>query len=102
MNSDLIRQVSASEVEVWIVAQIAQMVNLPPAAVSPDAPFDSFGIDSAKAISLMVELENWLNLPEELPLELLFEAEAIRDASRNIAAAVDDMAAAQAQGSAAR
>jgi len=40
----------------------------------------------------MVELENWLNLPDELPLELLFEAESIRDAATGIAAAVGDMA----------
>lgn len=102
MSADVIRQVSADEVEGWIVARIAEMVNMAPSAVSADAPFDSFGIDSAKAISLMVELENWLNLPEELPLELLFEAEAIRDAARNIAAAVNEMAAGQDQGSAAQ
>lgn len=95
MSADVIRQVSADEVEGWIVARIADMVNVAPSAVSADAPFDSFGIDSAKAISLMVELENWLNLPEELPLELLFEAEAISDAARNISAAVQDMVAAQ-------
>ncbi|MFB9051228.1 acyl carrier protein [Sphingobium indicum] len=95
MNSDLIRQASAGEIESWIIARIAEIVNVAPAAVSPDAPFDSFGIDSAKAISLMVELENWLNLPDELPLELLFEAEAIRDAAAGIAAAVGDMAAQQ-------
>ena len=46
----------------------------------------------------MVELENWLNLPDELPLELLFEAEAIRDAAAGIAAAVRDMAARQDSG----
>ncbi|WP_327754511.1 acyl carrier protein (plasmid) [Sphingobium sp. SJ10-10] len=102
MNFDLIRQATAEEIEAWIVARIAEIVNVAPAAVSPDAPFDSFGIDSAKAISLMVELENWLNLPDELPLELLFEAEAIRDAAAGIAAAVNDMAAQQAQGSAAQ
>jgi len=39
----------------------------------------------------MMELENWLNLPEELPLDLLFEAEAIRDAAINIAAAAKGM-----------
>ncbi|KEQ51970.1 acyl carrier protein [Sphingobium chlorophenolicum] len=98
MNSDSIRQASAKEIEDWIVARIAEIVNMAPANVSADAPFDSFGIDSAKAISLMVELENWLNLPDELPLELLFEAEAIRDAAAGIAAAVADMAAAQAEG----
>ena len=92
MNSDLIRQASAEEIESWIVAHIAEIVNVAPAAISPDAPFDSFGIDSAKAISLMVELENWLNLPDELPLELLFEAESIRNAATGIAAAVGDMA----------
>ncbi|UZW57766.1 acyl carrier protein [Sphingobium sp. JS3065] len=102
MNSDSIRQAPAEEIESWIVARIAEMVNVAPAAISADAPFDSFGIDSAKAISLMVELENWLNLPDELPLELLFEAEAIRDAAAGIAEAVADMAAAQAEGSAAR
>ncbi|WP_176598466.1 MULTISPECIES: acyl carrier protein [Sphingobium] len=102
MNSDLIRQATAEEIEAWIVAQIADIVNVAPGAVSADAPFDSFGIDSAKAISLMVELENWLNLPDELPLELLFEAEAIRDAATGIAAAVEEMAARQAQDSAAQ
>ncbi|WP_313804315.1 acyl carrier protein [Sphingobium sp.] len=92
MNSDIIRQASAQEIEAWIVARIGEMVNVAPAAISSDAPFDSFGIDSAKAISLMVELENWLNLPDELPLELLFEAEAIRDAATGIAAAVRQQA----------
>ena len=95
MNSDLIRQASAQEIQAWIVTRIGEMVNVAPAAISADAPFESFGIDSAKAISLMVELENWLNLPDELPLELLFEAEAIRDAASGIAAAVRDMAAQQ-------
>ena len=98
MNSDVIRQASAQEIEAWIVTRIGEMVNVAPAAISSDAPFESFGIDSAKAISLMVELENWLNLPDELPLELLFEAEAIRDAAAGIAAAVRDMAARQDSG----
>jgi acyl carrier protein len=91
MNSDQVRQASAEDIEAWIVARIADMVNIAPDAVSPAAPFESFGIDSAKAISLMMELENWLNLPEELPLDLLFEAEAIRDAAINIAAAAKGM-----------
>lgn len=102
MNCDVIRQASAQEIEAWIVARIGEMVNVAPAAISSSAPFDSFGIDSAKAIALMVDLENWLNLPDELPLELLFEAEAIHDAAGHIAAAVADMAARQIQDSAAR
>ncbi len=99
MNSDQVRQASAEEIQDWIVSRIAGMVNVQAAAISAEASFDSFGIDSAKAISLMVELESWLNLPEELPLELLFEAEAITDAAQGIAAAVNDMTARQTQGS---
>lgn len=102
MNNDLIREETAGAIESWIVARIAEMVHVAPEAVSADAPFESFGIDSAKAISLMMELEGWLNLPDELPLELLFEAEAIADAAQGIAAAVREMAARQAQDSGTR
>lgn len=97
MNNDNIRVVSAVDIEGWIVARMAELVNVAPEAVSRDADFESFGIDSAKAIALIVDLENWLNLPDELPLELLFEAASIRDAAENIAAAVRDMAASQNQ-----
>lgn len=96
MNNDDIRQASAADIEGWIVERIAGLVNVAPEAVSRDADFESFGIDSAKAISLVVDLENWLNLPDELPLELLFEAGSIAHAAENIAAAARQMAAQEA------
>ena len=95
MNNDNIRQASAAEIENWIVDHIAQLVNVAPGAVARDADFESFGIDSAKAISMVVDLENWLNLPDELPLELLFEAGSIAHAAENIAGAARQMAQAQ-------
>lgn len=98
MNSNDIRRASAPEIEAWIVAKIADLVNVAPDAVSSDADFESFGIDSARAINLIVDLENWLNLPDELPLELLFEADNIAQAAGNIAEAAGNMADAQAQG----
>lgn len=94
-NDDVIRQVPSAAIEDWIVEHIAGLVNIAPESVSRDADFESFGIDSAKAISLVVDLENWLNLPEELPLELLFEAGSIAHAAENIAATVTQMADAQ-------
>ena len=102
MKNDNVREASAAEIEGWIIARIAELVNVAPETVSRDADFESFGIDSARAISLIVDLENWLNLPDELPLELLFEAGSIGQASENIATAAQEMAAAHSQRSAAR
>ena len=67
---------------------MAECVNIPREAVSSDAHFDSFGIDSAQAIELMIDLEEWLQVSDELPIELLFEADSIRDAAANIVGAV--------------
>ena len=80
--------ISATEVENWITARVAELVNIELGAVARDEKFDSYGIDSAKAITLMVDLEEWLQLPDELPLELLFEAESIHAAAASIAAAI--------------
>lgn len=92
MNNENIRVVSGTEIEGWIIARIAELANIAPDTVSRDAEFESFGIDSARAIALIVNLEDWLNVPDELPLELLFEAGSIGHAAENIAAAVKAMA----------
>ncbi|MEJ7934872.1 acyl carrier protein [Sphingobium sp. AN558] len=98
MSNDNIKIASPVEIESWIVGRIAELVNVPADTVSPEADFESFGIDSAKAIALIVDLENWLDLPDELPLELLFEAGSIGQAAENIAAASRAMVASQAAG----
>ena len=92
MNVAQYQNVSAAEVEDWIASRIAEFVNVAVEAVSRDASFESFGIDSGKAIELMTGLEDWLDLPDELQLELLFEAESIAQAAENISAAVREMA----------
>jgi acyl carrier protein len=81
-------RVDTVDVENWIVGRIAELINVDPDAVSRNVQFDTYGIDSAKAIALIVDLEEWLQLDDELPLELLFEAESIQDAAENIIAAI--------------
>ena len=95
MTIEPVRHVYPNEVESWIVERLAEFVNVKPEMIARDSTFDSFGIDSAKAIDLMMQLEQWLDLPDELPLELLFEAESIRQAAENIAEAATNMLAAE-------
>jgi len=91
MTSHEPQSLSVAEIENWICGRIGEFVHQDAASIAPAASFDSFGIDSAKAISLMADLEEWLNLPDELPLELLFEAESIAQAAQGITAAVNEM-----------
>ncbi len=100
MSVKRIQEITSAEIEAWISARIAEFVNITAEAVSRDASFESFGIDSGKAIELMTGFEDWLELPDELPLELLFEAESIAQASENMAAAVRAMASGDQQYSA--
>lgn len=91
MTSDTSLKASPESIEEWIIERIAEVVNLDPSDISNSAKFESFGIDSAKAISIVMDLEEQLDLPDELPLELLFEAESIAEAARNISAHIKSM-----------
>src|SRR5688500_12381614 len=75
---------TAGEIESWIRQKVAEAVNLDPANVGSDNSFDQFGIDSAKSISLVIDLEHWLELEDELPLDILFEGTSIRDSAERI------------------
>jgi acyl carrier protein len=84
------RTVSVTAIEQWIRTQIAELVHVKVEAVSTDERFENFGIDSAKAIALVMELHEWLGFPDEIPVELLFEAESIGHASQGIFAIISD------------
>jgi acyl carrier protein len=91
MFDELYKTVSALEIERWLRTRVAELLNVNEDAISADARFETFGIDSAKAISLILDLEDWLKFPADLPTELLFEAESIGLAAKSIFAAIRDM-----------
>jgi acyl carrier protein len=91
VTSGVNHHASALRIEDWIKARVAEYVNLDPSAVSAKSRFESFGIDSAMAVALMVGLEEWLRPSRELPLELLFEAESIEQAAQDIAETIRDL-----------
>lgn len=77
--------VTAAQVEAWFKQQIALLIGATPEEVHGEADFESFGIDSLQAVDMIVALEKWLELPDDLPMELLFEAPSIADAARAVA-----------------
>jgi acyl transferase domain-containing protein/acyl-CoA synthetase (AMP-forming)/AMP-acid ligase II/acyl carrier protein len=47
----------------WLVDQLAERLSLQKAEIDPRKPFDSYGLDSGEAVSLALELEQWLGRP---------------------------------------
>lgn len=60
----------------WCRQHIAALLDFPIERVPVDAEFDSFGLDSAAAVSLVVDLEEWLGT--EVSPSLLFEFPTIQ------------------------
>lgn len=51
---------SAEEIQDWIIDYLAKETNVSSDAIDPSATFDSFALDSATAIGMTGDLENWL------------------------------------------
>lgn len=79
--------ITAVEIEAWLKQHIAGLVGLSRDDIGSDADFESFGIDSVQGVDMVVALETWLAMPDDIPMELLFEAPTIADAARGVAAA---------------
>ena len=69
---------SATQIEEWLVSYLAQMLEVHPDEVDVTVPFDRYGLDSAQAVGMIGELEDWLGeefdptLPYDYPtIELL-------------------------------
>lgn len=74
--------VKASPVEAiqaWLVAQIADVLSIDPATIEVAQPLTRYGLDSIDAVTLVGDLEDWLDL--ELPSTLLWDYPSIEKAS---------------------
>lgn len=59
------------EIVTWCRQYVADILEMPVEAVDPDMDFDRLGIDSAIAVSLLIEVEERYGV--DLPPEVLFE-----------------------------
>lgn len=62
---------SREELVRWSQEYLADLLQVPVDAVDPDADLDRLGVDSAIAVSLLMEVEERSGV--ELPPEVLFE-----------------------------
>ena len=51
---------TAEEIRDWMVAYLADALNLEPGQIDVDAPFESFALDSAAAVTMTGDLEEAL------------------------------------------
>ncbi|WP_131786893.1 acyl carrier protein [Protofrankia symbiont of Coriaria ruscifolia] len=66
---------SKEAIATWCQEYVANLLEMPVEAVDPDADFDRLGIDSALAVSLLIEVEERYGV--DLAPEALFENPSI-------------------------
>jgi acyl carrier protein len=62
---------SKAAIAAWCQGYVANLLEVPAEEVDPEATFDRLGVDSAIAVSLLIEVEERYGI--ELPAEALFE-----------------------------
>ena len=51
---------SAEEIQNWLIAQMAERLELDDDEIDIHTPFDNYDLDSAQAMSMLGKLETWL------------------------------------------
>jgi len=54
---------SVTEIQDWLVAYLAQLLNISSDEIDVTTPFDRFGLSSMTAVQMTGDLEEWLSRP---------------------------------------
>lgn len=76
-----------AEIIAWCVAHVAKALRRPTEKINPQTTFVRLGVDSAMAVYLVAELEEWLG--RELAPEVAFEYPTIAELARYLAGEPD-------------
>jgi acyl carrier protein len=83
-NSKLDEQTSemtpTQAVQTWLVKQLAEQLSLDPKTVSVGEPLTRYGLDSIDAVTMVGDLEDWLDL--ELPSTLFWDYPTIEKSAQ--------------------
>jgi acyl carrier protein len=75
---------SAAQIQAWIASYLAALLEVEPDEVDVSLPFDRYGLDSAVAIGLTGDLEDWLGT--QLDPTLLYDYPTVAALSKHLAA----------------
>jgi acyl carrier protein len=78
-NSNSSEASSLLSIQSWLVDQIAEVLSLDASTIDIKQPLTRYGLDSIDAVTLVGDLEDWLDL--ELPSTLLWDYPTIEKAS---------------------
>ncbi len=73
---------TAAEIELWLINYLADLLDISPDQIDPTSNFDEYGLDSALAVSLTGDLEDWLGT--KINPTLLYNFTTIADLSANL------------------
>ena len=71
-----------SDIQSWCQDFLGALFGESPESINPDTDFDSLGLDSAMAVSMLLELEE--QIEREVSPELFFEYTTIRELSEHV------------------
>lgn len=77
----------AQQIADWLVAQVAKLLDLDRAAVSPEAPLADYLTDSRDALSLTADLQVWLG--REVSAYVMWDFPSIAAVAAHLAAQGD-------------
>ena len=83
VKTDIIKLLTAEEIQAWIVSYLAQLLEIDPDEVDVTITFDQYGLDSSTAIGMTGELEDWMGT--QLDPTLLYDYPTIKALAQELA-----------------
>lgn len=77
-----VKQPTAAEIQDWIVAYLADLLEIEPDEVDVTISFDRYGLDSSAAVGMTGDLETWLG--RDLDPTLLYDYPTVEAMVRHI------------------
>lgn len=70
---------TALAIQQWLISQLADVLSIDPTTIEAQQPLTRYGLDSIDAVTLVGDLEDWLDL--ELPSTLLWDYPTVAKAA---------------------
>lgn len=78
----VVKEISAPEIQNWLVAYIADLLEIESEEIDVTIPFDRYGLDSSAAVGMTGDLEDWLG--KEVEPILLYDYPTIEALARHL------------------
>ncbi|MEB3357148.1 MAG: acyl carrier protein [Synechococcales bacterium] len=71
-----------TEIQTWIINYLAELLEVDPDEIDPTVPFDCYGLDSAVAVGMTGDLEDWLG--QRLDPTLLYDYPTVESFAQHL------------------